>query len=189
MSRTGQARSPPAAGGHRQGIQQPCSVFTRWQTGHVRIKGSMSEAIFGHQTMRRAKAMVFSRPKCPPRGVACSSVSTSRRSSGSEGMHKRSPLALRRNRRPARHKYEGCIGVVVKGTGCPRLSTRPPASGRAAAARGPRTAFGIVIDSGSEGLRERLVNEAWGVQPRVPAMDKHLASNAPDPAPWGSACE
>jgi hypothetical protein len=143
MSRKSKPTVPPRREGTGRGYNSPaggpCSAFTRWQTGHVRIKASTSDAIFGHQTMRRAKAMVFSRPKCPPRGVACSSVSTSRRSSGSEGMHKRSPLALRRNRRPARHKYEGCIGVVVKGTGCPRLSTRPPASGRAAAARGPRT--------------------------------------------------
>ncbi len=33
----------------------------------------------------------------------------------------------------------------------------------------------IVIDSGSEGLCKRLVKEAWGVRPSVPAMDKHLA--------------
>jgi hypothetical protein len=35
--------------------------------------------------MRRAKAMVFSRQKCPPRGVACSSVRTSRRRSEVRG--------------------------------------------------------------------------------------------------------
>ena len=37
------------------------------------------------------------------------------------------------------------------------------------------TQNGIVIDSGSKGLCKRLVKEAWGVRPSVPAMDKHLA--------------
>ena len=163
MSRKSKPTVPPRREGTGRGYNSPaggpCSAFTRWQTGHVRTKVSTSDAllghhaaghghglltaktpaqrgILGHQTMRRAMVMVFSRPRCPR-----NSVSASRRSSGSEGMHKRSPLALRRNRRPEPHKYEGCNGIVVKGTGCPRLATKLPASGRAAAARGPRTEY------------------------------------------------
>ena len=65
MSRKSKPTVPPRREGTGRGscdnspAGRPCSAFTRWQTGHVRTKVSTFDAMSGHQTMRRAKAMVF----------------------------------------------------------------------------------------------------------------------------------
>jgi hypothetical protein len=54
----------------------------------------LDELVDGRRQPRRAR--VLSRPKWPPRGVVCSSVSTVRRSSPAAWMHKRSQRRLLR---------------------------------------------------------------------------------------------
>mmetsp|Transcript_17145 Transcript_17145/g.47118 ORF Transcript_17145/g.47118 Transcript_17145/m.47118 type:complete len:225 (+) Transcript_17145:261-935(+) len=85
---TGSGKSRPAGG--------PCSALTRWQVGHAETKAVTSWARPGHHTRRRARESVLVCPKWPPRGVACSSVSTRRRRAASSGTQRRSPRGPRR---------------------------------------------------------------------------------------------
>ena len=86
----------PAGRGKRIPACGQCSALVRWHVGHEANKVVTSAARCGHQTRCLARAMVLSRPKWPPRGLACSSSRTRPRSPSAAVMHKRSPDAVRR---------------------------------------------------------------------------------------------